>query len=133
MIKKIRLTNPFAAANMNALSYDPLLLAAIAPAMGGLVRDAIPATASAAPMRNPYSAGDGDRFMTRTGAKPMHAPEPIPNKAAKTMIAALDFPGSHKASSIMHVKSSIAIITLKRPYLSAKTLGTVRPKKLRIL
>jgi hypothetical protein len=49
------------------------------------------------------------------------------------MMAALDLPGSHKASSIMHVNSNIAIITLKRPYLSANTLGTVRPRKLRVL
>ncbi len=57
----------------------------------------------------------------------MPAPEPMPKSAAKTIMGALPVAGSHNTRMRMVVKQLIRIIILKRPTLSARALGTVRP------
>ncbi len=68
--------------------------------------------------------------MMSTRPRPIHAPEPIPKRVAKVMIAAWLFPGSQRPRTRTVEKRTIMAITLKRPYLSAITLGAVRPMKL---
>jgi len=68
--------------------------------------------------------------MISTGPRPMHAPEPKPNKAAKAMIVPSLRAGSHSPKLMIVVNMLIKTFTLKGPNLSAAMLGSVRPKKL---
>jgi hypothetical protein len=54
----------------------------------------------------------------------------MPKKAAKRIKGTLPVAGSQRARMRIVVKVLITIITLKRPSLSARALGTVRPKML---
>lgn len=60
----------------------------------------------------------------------MQAPEPMPKRAANMMIAAWLRPGSQRPRTMMVEKRTVMVVTLKRPYLSAIMLGSVRPMKL---
>ena len=60
----------------------------------------------------------------------MPAPDPIPKRAAKSIIGAFPEAGSHKARIKIEVKKLMTIMTLNRPTLSAITFGMVRPKTL---
>ena len=68
-----------------------------------------------------------------TGPRPIQAPEPIPKSAAKVIIAALLCAGSQRARMIMVEKRIMRVMMLKGPYLSARTLGSVLPMKLRFV
>ena len=68
--------------------------------------------------------------MMSTRPKPMTAPEPMPKSAANVIMAALLRPGIQSARIMIIEKSTMIVITLNRPYLSASTLGTVLPMKL---
>jgi len=65
-----------------------------------------------------------------TGPRPIQAPEPMPKRAAKTIIAAWLCPGSQSPRTMMVEKRIMRVIMLKRPYLSARALGSVLPMKL---
>ena len=62
------------------------------------------------------------------GTRLTPAPEPIPKRTAKRIMGACPVAGSQRARMMMVVKVAMTIMTLKRPYLSARALGTVRPK-----
>jgi len=96
------------------------------PPIGEPVNAAIDPIAKMVPVRTPISL-IGEICAQSAGVRPIPAPEPIPKRAAKTMIGAFPVAGSHNARMRMVVKPLMRIMTLKRPTLSAATLGAVRP------
>lgn len=59
--------------------------------------------------------------------RPMPAPEEMPKRTAKAMVADWPVPGSQRARIRAVVSVLIRIIMLKWPNLSARALGIVRP------
>ena len=104
----------------------------ILPPSGEPVNAAIDEMAKMVPVRTPISL-IGEIPAQSAGVRPIPAPEPIPKRAAKMMMGALPVAGSQRARTTMVVKVDMTIITLKRPTLSATTLGTVRPIMLQMV
>lgn len=97
--------------------------------MGEPDKAAIDATAKMVPVRTPMSLM-GEMLAHSTGVRPMPAPEPMPKSAAKIIKGTFPEAGSQRARIRTVVKVDMMIIMLKRPTLSARAFGTVRPKML---
>lgn len=67
------------------------------------------------------------------GKRDTNAPELKPKKHAKTMMSAFDCAGIHSAKMKMIDNSDMMVNMLKRPILSARAPGIVRPKILAAL
>ena len=108
---------------------SPLLSVRIFPPRGEPVKAAIDAMAKMVPVRTPMSLM-GEIPAVSTGVRPIPAPDPIPKRAAKSIIGTLPVAGSQRAKIKIVVKAAITIMVLNRPTLSAIALGTVRPNML---
>ena len=72
----------------------------------------------------------GKTCAHKAGVRPIPAPDPIPKRAAKSMMGVFPEAGSHRARIKRAVKKLITTMTLSLPILSAITFGIVRPKTL---
>ena len=111
---------------------EPSLSAMILPPSGDPVNAAIAEIANTVPVRTPISL-IGEIPATSTGVSPMPAPEPIPKRAANRIIGTLPVAGSQRPRITIVVNVAMMIMMLKRPSLSARAFGTVRPNMLLII
>ena len=118
----------------NTIVYlnDPSLSAMILPPSGDPVNAAIDAIANTVPVRTPMSL-IGEIPAQSAGVSPIPAPEPIPKRAANRIMGALPVAGSQRPRITTVVNVAMMIIMLKRPTLSARAFGTVRPNMLLII
>lgn len=77
----------------------------MAPPIGCEINAAIEMTAKKLPVRTPICL-TSDIWAMTDGARDTKAPLPKPNRAANTMIGALDFAGSQSARMIIPVNHS---------------------------
>lgn len=99
------------------------------PPIGEPVKAEKAESEKAVPVQTPISC-IGEIWATRTGVRPMPAPDPTPKSAANSMIGVLPVAGNHKARIRIVVNALMTIIMLNRPTLSAMAFGTVRPMML---
>ena len=111
---------------------EPSLSAMILPPRGDPVNAAIDAIANTVPVRTPISL-IGEIPAQSAGVSPMPAPEPIPKRAANRIMGVLPVAGSQRPRITIVVNAAMMIIMLKRPTLSARAFGTVRPNMLLII
>ena len=118
----------------NTIVYlkEPSLSEMILPPSGDPVSAAIDAIAKVVPVRTPISL-IGEIPAQSAGVSPMPAPEPIPKRAANRMMGALPVAGSQRARITIVVNVAMMVIMLKRPTLSARAFGTVRPNMLQMV
>lgn len=81
--------------------------------------------ANTVPVLTPMSL-TGETCAQSAGVRPIPAPDPIPNSAAKIIRGVLPVAGSQRARMSTVVKVDMTIMTLKRPTLSVRALGKNR-------
>ena len=132
IIKKNKSTLPttqLTQQNTTVYLNEPPLSAMILPPSGDPVNAATDEIAKMVPVRTPMSLM-GEIPAQSAGVRPMPAPEPMPKRAANRMMGPLPVAGSQRPRITTVVKVAMMIMMLKRPTLSARALGTVRPKML---
>lgn len=104
----------------------PLSLVIKAPPIGLPVKPPIDTNRKNVPFRTPISR-IGEICAIKEGPSETKAPDENPYKIENTMMGALDFEGSHSASTMMEEKAVVMIMTLNRPIRSATMPGRIRP------
>ena len=98
----------------------------MAAPIGEPVKAAMDEIAKMVPVRTPMSL-IGETCAHSAGVRPIPAPDPMPKRAAKSMIGTFPDAGSQRAKIKIVVKKLMTIMTLNLPTLSAMMFGTVRP------